>query len=76
MAEPPKKIDSVLTWSPGFCKHCQTCVHICPVHNLEFQDDEMASQGKCIQCELCQEYCPDFAIEVEPKRAKAKKEKE
>jgi 2-oxoglutarate ferredoxin oxidoreductase subunit delta len=76
MAESPKKIDSFLTWAPGFCKHCLTCVNICPVKNLEFREDEIASEGKCIQCELCQKYCPDFAIEVEPKKAEARKAKD
>lgn len=68
MAEQPKKIDASTTWAPDFCKHCFTCVNICPVKNLEFKEDEMISLGKCTQCELCQKYCPDFAIEVEPKK--------
>jgi 2-oxoglutarate ferredoxin oxidoreductase subunit delta len=74
MADQPKKIDAHITWAPHFCKHCSTCIHICPVENLEFKGDEMASLGKCIQCGLCQKYCPDFAIEVEPKKAKDQKE--
>ena len=74
MAAPEKKIDAVLTWTPDYCKHCFTCVNICPVANLEFREDEMASLGKCIQCELCRKYCPDFAIEVEPKKKKEPKE--
>jgi ferredoxin len=70
MAEQPKKIDHAITWTPFYCKHCSTCVNICPVKNLEFKDDEMVSLGKCTQCELCQKYCPDFAIEVEPRKKK------
>ena len=72
MAEQPKKIDPFLTWTPFFCKHCFTCINICPVKNLKFNEDEMASLGKCTQCELCQKYCPDFAIEVEAKKKKKK----
>jgi len=63
-----KKIDPFITWSGSYCKACLTCVHICPVDNLELQNDEMISLGKCIQCMLCMKYCPDFAIEVEPKQ--------
>ncbi len=74
MTERPKKIDAHISWAPFFCKHCLTCIHICPVGDLEFRGDEMASLGKCIQCQLCQNYCPDFAIEVEPKKDKGKTE--
>ncbi len=70
MTESPKKIDAQLTWVPFYCKHCSTCINICPVKNLEFKNDEMVSLGKCTQCGLCQKYCPDFAIEVEPREKK------
>ena len=73
MAEPPKKIDAFLTWAPAYCKQCFTCINICPVKNLEFRNDEMASLEKCIQCDLSQKYCPDFEIEVEPKKKKTVK---
>ncbi len=74
MADTPKKIDAHLSWAPFYCKHCSTCINICPVKNLEFKDDEMVSLGKCTQCELCQKYCPDFAIEVEPREKKGAKD--
>jgi ferredoxin len=74
MAEPRKKIDASITWTPFYCKHCATCINICPVKNLEFKDDEMVSLGKCTQCELCQKYCPDFAIDVEPRKKRDAKE--
>ena len=62
-------LDAYLTWLPDYCKHCFTCVNICPVKNLEFdKDDEMVSLQKCIQCQLCEKYCPDFAIEALPKK--------
>ncbi|MBM3312259.1 MAG: 4Fe-4S dicluster domain-containing protein [Candidatus Aminicenantes bacterium] len=55
---------------PDYCKHCLTCVNVCPVENLEFNDrDDMVSLGKCIQCQLCEKYCPDFAIEARPKKS-------
>ncbi|MFW6159809.1 MAG: 4Fe-4S dicluster domain-containing protein [Acidobacteriota bacterium] len=63
-----KKIDLVITWAPEYCKHCFTCINICPVDNLKFEGDEMVSLNKCIQCQLCMKYCPDFAIEVPPKK--------
>lgn len=68
-----KPIDPAITWAPDYCKHCFTCINICPVKNLEFKGDEMHSLGKCIQCQLCMKYCPDFALEVEPKKPAKKK---
>jgi NAD-dependent dihydropyrimidine dehydrogenase PreA subunit len=62
-----KKIDPHITWAGDFCKHCFTCINICPVDNLIFKGDDMISLGKCIHCQLCEKYCPDFAIEAEPK---------
>jgi len=72
MSEAPKKIDAHVTWTARFCKHCLTCVNICPVKNLEFKGDEMVSLDKCTQCGLCQKYCPDFAIEVKARKQPAK----
>ncbi len=68
-----KPIDPHITWAGDYCKHCFTCIHICPTKNLKFKDDEMVSLGKCIQCRLCEKYCPDFALEVEPKPRPRKK---
>ena len=68
MSKERKSLDPYVTWTPDYCKHCFTCVNICPVKNLEFQNDEMVSLQKCIQCQLCMKYCPDFAIEAEPKK--------
>jgi 2-oxoglutarate ferredoxin oxidoreductase subunit delta len=64
-----KRFDPHITWAADYCKHCFTCINICPVKNLRFKGDEMSSLNKCIQCQLCEKYCPDFALEVEPKRA-------
>jgi 2-oxoglutarate ferredoxin oxidoreductase subunit delta len=68
MTKQAKTIDEGIHWTPDYCKHCSTCISICPVKNLEFREDEMASLGKCTKCLLCMKYCPDFAIEVEPKK--------
>lgn len=67
-----KKIDALITWRPEYCKRCFTCINICPVKNLMFQNDEMVSLGKCIQCQLCEKYCPDFTIEVPPRKEEKK----
>jgi ferredoxin len=67
-------LDGFITWAPDYCKHCFTCINICPVKNLAFKGDEMVSLQKCTQCQLCMKYCPDFALEVEPKK-KAEPEK-
>jgi 2-oxoglutarate ferredoxin oxidoreductase subunit delta len=63
-----KNIDPLIRWAANYCKHCFTCVNVCPVKNLEFNDDEMVSLGKCIRCQLCEKYCPDFAIEAKSKK--------
>ena len=63
-----KKIDPHITWAGEYCKHCFTCINICPVDNLEFKGDEMLSLGKCIHCQLCEKYCPDYAIEADSKK--------
>jgi|GEM_PF-1102756 NAD-dependent dihydropyrimidine dehydrogenase PreA subunit len=73
-----KKIDPYIIWVANYCKHCFTCVAICPVDNLFFDEDEMASRQKCIQCQLCMKYCPDFSLEVVPRKkvtSKISKEK-
>ncbi len=67
-----KKIDPHITWAGDYCKHCFTCINICPVKNLKFEGDEMVSLGKCIHCQLCEKYCPDYAIEADPKKAVTK----
>ena len=64
-----RQFDPHITWAADYCKHCFTCVNVCPVKNLEFKGDEMTSLHKCTQCQLCEKYCPDFALEVEPKQA-------
>jgi ferredoxin len=61
-------LDPFLTWAADYCKHCFTCIQICPVDNLVFAEDAMKSLGKCIQCQLCMKYCPDFALEVKAKK--------
>jgi NAD-dependent dihydropyrimidine dehydrogenase PreA subunit len=63
-----KPIDAHITWTGDYCKHCSTCITMCPVKNLAFDGDEMKSADKCTQCLLCMKYCPDFAIEVEAKK--------
>ena len=68
MKVPDKRLDLFITWTPDYCKHCFTCINICPVKNLKFNNDEMESLNQCIQCHLCMKYCPDFALEVKPKK--------
>lgn len=63
-----RRIDPVIHWLPDYCKHCYTCIIICPVQNLSFELDQMVSAKKCIQCQMCMKYCPDFAIEVKGKK--------
>ncbi len=50
-----------------WCKGCGICVHFCPKHVLELDQDDEAVVVKpeaCVCCRLCEFRCPDLAIEV------------
>ena len=68
MKRKKSKIDPYIHWTADYCKHCFTCIHVCPVENLRFEMDSMVSEQKCIQCLLCMKYYPDFALEVKAKK--------
>jgi 2-oxoglutarate ferredoxin oxidoreductase subunit delta len=50
-----------------WCKGCSICVHFCPKHVLELDQDDKVVVVKpeaCVCCRLCEFRCPDLAIEV------------
>ena len=48
------------------CIGCGTCVDICPVNAISFDDEGKAviDQEKCIKCGTCEAVCPVNAIEI------------
>jgi 2-oxoglutarate ferredoxin oxidoreductase subunit delta len=62
-----RKRRATVSFYPGWCKRCGTCVAFCPTHALE-QDESgypyLAKPENCISCRLCEKLCPDFAISV------------
>lgn len=56
--------------SKNLCSRCGTCVGICPVNNIYF-DDKLKkylpkSKDKCLKgCDLCSQFCPGKDAELE-----------
>lgn len=48
------------------CISCGTCVAICPVEAISFDNDGKAfiDRTKCIRCGACQASCPVEAIDL------------
>ena len=69
------KIDIFKTW----CKACGICVAFCPTGVLAKDETGypyVKDIEKCIRCGWCEIRCPDFAITVEKKAGREKKEEE
>ncbi len=51
------------------CISCGTCVAICPVGAIAFDNDGKAKidKTKCIHCGACQASCPVSAIDLDAK---------
>lgn len=49
------------------CISCGTCVAICPVEAISFDEDAKAviDKNKCIHCGACQASCPVEAIKLD-----------
>ena len=59
-----------LAIDPGKCRHCGTCVRLCPVKNLTMSDKGIPEHGNsCILCQRCFEFCPAGAITIGNKKA-------
>lgn len=49
------------------CIGCGTCVQLCPVNAISFDEDGKAKidQEKCIKCGTCEASCPVSAIKID-----------
>ncbi len=48
------------------CIGCGSCISICPVEAIDFDDDGKAKidPNKCIKCGSCEATCPVEAIKI------------
>lgn len=46
------------------CIGCQSCVEICPQHNLSLTADGIKEVGDCILCGKCTDECPTLALQM------------
>jgi len=49
------------------CNGCTTCSKVCPVGNIEMQDDKPIFSHHCEQCMACIQWCPRQAINIKDK---------
>ncbi len=64
-----------VTFEERYCKGCELCVSVCPVHIIEMDHSRLNENGyhpagvteqeKCIACANCAITCPDSVITVE-----------
>ena len=50
-------------WVDDNCTECELCVRICPVHNIEMQENRPTWQHNCELCLACINWCPERAIQ-------------
>ena len=46
------------------CTNCRLCVSVCPMNNLEYQDEKIVHKSNCTVCYRCINKCPEKAITV------------
>lgn len=46
------------------CIGCQSCVEVCPQHNLFLTPDGIKDQGNCTTCGKCTDECPTLALQM------------
>lgn len=46
------------------CIGCQSCVEICPQHNLTLTADGIKEVGDCLLCGKCTDECPTLALQM------------
>jgi pyruvate formate lyase activating enzyme len=46
------------------CIGCQSCVEICPEHNLRLTPDGIKDLGHCVTCGKCTDECPTLALQM------------
>lgn len=52
------------------CIGCQSCVDVCPNHNLTLTSDGIKDLGNCIACSKCTNECPTLALQMAGKEYK------
>jgi ferredoxin len=57
-----KALDSLVI--NNYCSQCRLCVGICPMHNLEYQNEKIGHKRNCTMCYRCVNRCPQKAITV------------
>lgn len=55
------------------CTCCETCVNICPMHNITMVDGKPHFGENCERCMACIQWCPVKAIEYKNKTEKRKR---
>ena len=54
----------VMLYTKKKCIGCQSCVDICPQHNLALTPDGIKDGGNCILCGKCTDECPTLALQM------------
>lgn len=70
-----------VTFNEKYCKGCELCVSVCPMHIIEMDMERINENGyhpagvkeqdKCIACGSCAVMCPDSVITVERREENA-----
>jgi len=60
-------------WVTDDCNGCKICERVCPVENIEFNEEKPTWKHKCEQCTACIQYCPKEAIQWNKKTIKRKR---
>lgn len=50
-------------WTSSRCISCKKCTHICPNHNIKYEEGKIVWQHNCLMCFRCIHECPKEAIE-------------
>ncbi len=51
------------------CIQCMRCIELCPVHNLDFEENQVMTRGHCEVCYRCLNHCPTKAIRIVGRKA-------
>lgn len=46
------------------CIGCESCVDVCPQHNLHLTADGIVDGGSCVTCGRCTDECPTLALQM------------
>lgn len=55
------------------CTLCGKCVKVCPLNNIEIENNKVKWGKSCEQCMACIQWCPNSAINYADKTAKRKR---